>query len=56
MISRVLCPLVGIAAAINTAFEILSGNNSIAYDIHAPPKSCPTKITFKISRYKVRTK
>jgi len=42
----VLCPLVSIAAAINTALEILRGNISIAYDIHAPPKSCPTKITF----------
>jgi hypothetical protein len=45
-ISRVLCPLVNIAAAIKTAFEIFEGDNSIAYDIHVPPKSCPTKITY----------
>lgn len=43
--SRVLCPQVNIAAATKTALEILRGNNSIAYDIQAPPKSCPTKIT-----------
>jgi len=51
----VLCPLISIAAAINTALEILRGNISIAYDIHAPPKSCPTKITFiriqKVRKY-----
>ena len=45
-ISRVLCPLVNIAAAIKTAFEILEGKLSIACDIHVPPKSCPTKITY----------
>jgi hypothetical protein len=33
------------AAAIKTAFEIFKGKDSIAYDIHAPPKSCPTKMT-----------
>ena len=43
--SKVFCPLLNIAAAMNMAFEILKGNNSIAYAIHAPPKSCPTKIT-----------
>lgn len=56
-ISRVLCPLVNIAAATKTAFETLEGNNSIMYDIHAPPKSCPTNITcinFKNENKQVR--
>lgn len=53
-ISRVLCPLVSIAAATKTALETLRGNNSIEYDIHAPPKSCPTKITCVRTRKKVR--
>lgn len=45
-ISRVLCSLVNIVAAMKTALETLWGNNSIAYDMHVPPKSCPTKITW----------
>lgn len=45
-ISRVLCPLVNIAAATNMAFETFEGYNSITYEIHAPPKSCPTNITW----------
>lgn len=38
-VSSVLCPFFNIAAARKMAFATFNGNNSIAYDIHAPPKS-----------------
>lgn len=47
-ISRVFWPLVGIAAQRKMALTTLEGNISIAYDTQAPPKSCPTKITWEI--------
>lgn len=56
MASKVLCPLVGIAAARKTALEILEGNNSIAYEMPDPPMSCPTKITCVQTEKKVRNK
>lgn len=43
--SRVLWPFVNMAPETKIALAILDGNASIAYDMHAPPKSCPTKIT-----------
>lgn len=43
--SRVLCPLWSIAAAINTALATFDGKISMAKDMQAPPRSCPTKMT-----------
>lgn len=47
-ISRALCPSVNIVAAMKIALETLDVNNSMAYDMHAPPKSWPTRITCMI--------
>jgi hypothetical protein len=38
------------AAVTNTAFAIWLGNFSMANEMHTPPISCPTKITWTQER------
>ncbi len=43
-------PSVSMAAVTNTAFAIWLGNFSMANEMHTPPISCPTKITWTQER------
>jgi len=44
--SKARWPSVSMAAVTNTAFAIWLGNFSMANEMHTPPISCPTKITW----------